>query len=76
MVQAMASPPDLTQLRCPALIIAGDRDSFMAVEEARAMERTIPEATVIVLPTGHAAAIEAPQAFNHAVLDFMNRLAR
>jgi 3-oxoadipate enol-lactonase len=74
MVQAMASPPDLTQLGCPVLIIAGDRDSFMAVEEARAMEGAIGDATVTVLPTGHAAAIEAPEAFNRAVLDFMNRL--
>jgi hypothetical protein len=29
---------------------------------------------VTILPTGHAAAIEAPQAFNQAVLDFMDRL--
>lgn len=76
LVQAMASPPDLTELRCPALIIAGDRDHFMAVEEARAMEKAIRDATVVVLPTGHAAAIQAPQAFNQAVLDFMSRLER
>jgi len=74
MVQAMASPPDLTQLRCPALIIAGDQDSFMAVDEARVMERAITDATLAILPTGHAAAIEAPDAFNQSVLDFMNRL--
>ena len=74
LVQAMASPPDLTELHCPALIIAGDRDSFMAVEEARAMEKAIADATVVVLPTGHAAAIEAPRAFNQAVLDFISRL--
>jgi 3-oxoadipate enol-lactonase len=70
----MASPPDLSGLRSPALIIAGDRDSFMAVEEARAMEKAIADATVVILPTGHAAAIEAPEAFNQAVLDFMSRL--
>jgi 3-oxoadipate enol-lactonase len=74
LVQAMASPPDLSALRSPALIIAGDRDSFMAVEEASAMEKAIADATVVIVPTGHAAAIEAPQAFNQAVLDFMSRL--
>ncbi len=52
MVQAMASPPDLAQLRCPALIIAGDQDSFMAVDEARSMERAIGDATVTILPAG------------------------
>jgi pimeloyl-ACP methyl ester carboxylesterase len=76
MVQAMASPPDLTQLCCPVLIIAGDRDGFMTIEDARAMETAIPDATLAVLPTGHAAAVESPQAFNRAVLDFMNRIAR
>ena len=74
MVQAMASPPDLTKLGCPVLIIAGDQDGFMGVEEARDMEAAITDATVTILPTGHAAAIEAPQAFNRAVLDFMHRL--
>jgi 3-oxoadipate enol-lactonase len=74
MVEAVTNPPDLRRLECPALIIAGDRDSFMAVDEVKSMERIIGDATVTVLPTGHAAAIEAPQAFNQAVLDFMDRL--
>jgi pimeloyl-ACP methyl ester carboxylesterase len=75
MFQAMANPPDLTQLKCPTLIIAGDRDYFMPLDIARSMERSIPDATVTVLPTGHAAAIEAPQEFNRAVLGFVDRLA-
>jgi 2-succinyl-6-hydroxy-2,4-cyclohexadiene-1-carboxylate synthase len=74
MVEAVTNPPDLRRLECPVLIIAGDRDSFMAVDEAKSMERAIRDATVTILPTGHAAAIEAPQAFNQAVLDFMDRL--
>ena len=74
MVEAVTHPPDLTQLECPALIIAGERDGFMSLDEARSMEGAIRDATVTVLPTGHAAAIEAPRAFNQAVLDFMERL--
>ena len=74
MVEAVTNPPDLTQLGCPALIIAGEQDAFMAVNEARSMERAIDDVTVTILPTGHAAAIEAPRAFNQAVLDFMGRL--
>ncbi len=74
MVEAVTNPPDLRRLECPALIIAGDRDSFMTVDEAKSMERAISDTTVTILPTGHAAAIEAPQAFNRAVLDFMDRL--
>lgn len=74
MVEAVTNPPDLRRLRCPVLIIAGDRDSFMAVDEAKSMERVISDVTVTILPTGHAAAIEAPGAFNQAVLDFMDRI--
>jgi pimeloyl-ACP methyl ester carboxylesterase len=74
MVEAVTNPPDLTQLGCPALIIAGERDGFMALDEAKSMEQAISDVTVTILPTGHAAAIEAPQAFNQAVLDFVGRL--
>lgn len=74
MVEAMASPPDLAKLGCPVLIVAGDQDGFMTLDEARSMERAIADATATILPTGHAAAIEAPRAFNQAVLDFMRRV--
>ena len=74
MVQAAADPPDLRRLECPVLIIAGERDGFMSVDVARSMERAIRNVTVTMLPTGHAAAIEAPEAFNRAVLDFAGRL--
>jgi 3-oxoadipate enol-lactonase len=74
MVEAVTNPPDLTQLDCPALIIAGEQDAFMTVDEARSMERALRDVTVTILPTGHAAAIEAPREFNRAVLDFVGRL--
>jgi len=74
LADAMANPPDLTQLKCPALVIAGEYDAFMAVDVAKSMEKAINDATVKILPTGHAAAIEAPEDFNRAVIDFMNRL--
>ena len=74
LAEAMANPPDLTQLRRPALIIAGEHDAFMPVEVAKSMERAISDAAAKILPTGHAAAIEAPEEFNRAVIDFMNRL--
>jgi pimeloyl-ACP methyl ester carboxylesterase len=75
MVEAVTNPPDLTRLECPALIIAGERDGFMSLDEARSMERAIRDVILTILPTGHAAAIEAPRAFNRAVLDFMGRLS-
>jgi pimeloyl-ACP methyl ester carboxylesterase len=73
-VVAIDSPAAFDSLRCPALIIAGDRDGFMDLRVAEAMRDAIPDAEMHVLPTGHAAAIEEPEAFNRAVLGFLERL--
>jgi len=74
MASGMTSPPDLTKLTCPALIIAGEHDGFMAVSAVESMKKAIKNATAVIFPTGHAAAIEAPEDFNKAVLDFMAKL--
>ena len=64
-------PPDLKQLKCPVLILVGEADGLMAANNAESMNRIIEKSTMKVFPTGHAAALEAPQDFNKAVLDFM-----
>ena len=68
----MINPPDLKELKCPTLIIAGKYDVFMAVDGVKSMEKDISDVTVKIFPTGHASAIEAPGVFNQAVLDFMH----
>ncbi len=73
-VESIDSPADLGRLSCPVLIIAGDRDGFMAVRVGEAMRAAIGDAELKILPTGHAAAIEAPEAFNATVLSFLRRL--
>ncbi|MFC1531926.1 alpha/beta fold hydrolase [Thermodesulfobacteriota bacterium] len=73
-LKAMANPPDLKKLECPTLIIAGEHDGFMTMDVVKSMEKAISDVTAKMLQTGHAAAIEAPEAFNQAVLDFMIRL--
>ncbi len=73
-VAAIDSPADFGSLTCPTLIIAGDRDGFMDVSVGEAMREAIPDAEMEVLPTGHAAAIEEPEAFNRIVLRFLDRL--
>lgn len=74
MAAAMAEPPDLAQIQCPVLIIAGELDGFMPLETAYSMEKSIKDSRLAVFPTGHAAAIEAPGEFNRAVLDFLNKI--
>jgi pimeloyl-ACP methyl ester carboxylesterase len=68
---ATAPPPDIGRLSCPVLIIAGEWDSFLPLAAARAAHAAIPNSRLEVLPAGHAAAIEAPAAFNRIVEDFL-----
>lgn len=66
------APPDLGKVKCPLLIIAGESDLFMGIEEAKRMREAIVGSRLVVLPTGHAAAIELPDRFNSAVLGFLS----
>ena len=51
--------------------IAGEQDGFMPLEGAKASQAAIPGSRLELLPTGHAAAIEAPEDFNRIVLEFL-----
>ena len=75
MLRTMETPPDLSRVECPVLIIAGEHDPFMNLEVVKAMEKDMARAVLKILPAGHAAAIEVPEAFNEVVLDFMNSLS-
>jgi 3-oxoadipate enol-lactonase len=72
-VGAIDSPVELNRLKCPVLIIAGERDGLMEAGVAESMRQAIHNAQLQILPTGHAAAIETPERFNQIVLDFLNR---
>lgn len=69
-----AAQPDLSRLRCPVLIVAGELDAYMDASAARALQAALPGSELRLLLTGHASAIEAPQQFNGIVLDFLGRL--
>jgi len=69
-----AAQPDLSRLRCPVLIVAGELDAYMDASAARELQAALPGSELHVLLTGHASAIEAPQQFNGIVLDFLGRL--
>ncbi len=71
---APPSPPDLSRLKCPTLLIVGESDFYMGVEQGRLAQRAIAGSELVILPTGHAAAIEAQERFNSAVLDFLSRV--
>jgi pimeloyl-ACP methyl ester carboxylesterase len=77
--RAMAARPDSTaDLRAagvPALVVVGAQDEITAVADAEAMVAALPDAQLVLLhDAGHLSSMEAPDAFNAAVLEFLARL--
>ncbi|MCW3063522.1 MAG: alpha/beta hydrolase fold protein [Solirubrobacterales bacterium] len=68
--------PRLGEIRCPTLIVWGDRDRMVPVRDADEFERAIPGARkVIFRDTGHMAMIERPAGFNRVVEEFLGPTA-
>ncbi|HEY80050.1 MAG TPA: alpha/beta fold hydrolase [Anaerolineae bacterium] len=60
-------------IACPVLFISGDRD-YTPPEVKETYAREIPDARVVVIEdSGHATPVDQPDAFNRAVLDFLQR---
>jgi pimeloyl-ACP methyl ester carboxylesterase len=68
---APTSPPDLSKVKCPALLIAGENDQYMGIDQAKQARERIIGSKIVILPTGHAAAIEMPDKFNAVVFEFL-----
>jgi pimeloyl-ACP methyl ester carboxylesterase len=66
------STPSLQTIQCPTLVIAGDGDAIMKVEDARSMAAALPRGTLAVIPnTGHLSNLEDPPAFNRVLEEFL-----
>ncbi len=75
-LKMMARRPDATPvlagLQVPTLVLVGETDSLTPPSEAEKLAAAIPGATLVRIPAaGHLSSLEAPKAFNRAVLDFM-----
>lgn len=71
----LPTPRPLEQISVPTLLVMGERDigEFQAI--ARHIASSIPQLTKRVLPgVGHMANMEAPEAFNEVVLNFLGNL--
>ncbi len=71
---ANAPAPDLSRLKAPVLFIAGQNDQGFNPDACKQAQAAIPNSKMVVLPTGHASPIEAPDQFNAAVYDFLKSL--
>lgn len=69
---------DLQQLetiRCPTLVLTGERDTKMVLRHANEIIKRVPGAEKRVLPAAyHAMTLEHPQAFNRAMEKFLSSL--
>ena len=69
------STPLLAQVSVPALVITGEEDEMIPVDESRRMADAIKDAKLVIIPrAGHLANLEQPDAFNNALNTFLTTL--
>lgn len=62
---------DLHRIATPTLLLAGVSDPVTTVADAQAMQAGIAGAQLVVVPASHLSNLEAPCAFDQAVLHFL-----
>jgi pimeloyl-ACP methyl ester carboxylesterase len=63
----------LSEIACPTLIIWGENDSVITVEDAHQYERLISDSRKTVMEdTGHVPMVERPRAVNAVLLEFLS----
>jgi len=75
-LEALRDRPDsretLQTIDSPALVLVGTEDALTPPSESEAMVAALPRARLVTLPgAGHLTALERPEEFNQAVLDFL-----
>lgn len=68
--QPRIDPAELAAIRCPTLVIAGERD-MIRESHTRLIHASIPGAQLAILPGDHFLAHKNPAAFNRAAADFL-----
>jgi pimeloyl-ACP methyl ester carboxylesterase len=74
--RSLSSPVNVSErldrVQQPVLVVTGDADKLVKVEDTRRVAEVLPQATLAVLPDcGHAPQEECPQAFMTAVSDWL-----
>ncbi|MBI2149502.1 MAG: alpha/beta fold hydrolase [Acidobacteria bacterium] len=75
-VMAMRDRPDsstaLRRITCPTMVLTGENDVIIRVDDCRAMAESIPGSRFVTIPrSGHLSSLENPEDFNRALLDFL-----
>ena len=80
-VRAILNAPDelrfeLRRVRVPALVITGSQDALTPIGDAEELAEMIPLAQLVEMRgAAHGLMVESPNAFNGAVLDFLDRVS-
>ncbi|MCS6908137.1 MAG: alpha/beta fold hydrolase [Anaerolineales bacterium] len=75
MMERADSRPFLKQITVPTLILHGKEDPLIPVEEAKAMQESIPNCRLVLLDrAGHLPNLEASEQFNQAIREFIQTL--
>jgi 3-oxoadipate enol-lactonase len=65
----------LPDIRCPALLIAGECDAITPPADMQRLAQSIPNAQFVVIPNaGHMAPLEQPKAVNAAIEHFLHEI--
>ncbi|HEX5719108.1 MAG TPA: alpha/beta fold hydrolase [Thermoanaerobaculia bacterium] len=71
-VEGVDLTPRLGDIRCPALILAGERDLMFPPEQSRALAEAIPGARLEIVPGApHGMVVENPDVTARLLLDFL-----
>lgn len=69
--QRLLSPEELHRIDCPALVVSGDRDPFVPVDQAWRLARQLGDGRLLVLPDcGHEVTVRRPGLVNEALAGF------
>lgn len=69
------STPDLASIDLPTLIVVGENDTLTPPELSRKMHEHVRDSRLVVIPeAGHLSNLEAPEAFNGALAEFLSGL--
>ena len=66
----------LAQIRCPALVMTGERDAWSPPAQHEAIAARIADSTLVIVPgAGHMLPLEAPDTVNQAIAAWLKRPA-
>jgi pimeloyl-ACP methyl ester carboxylesterase len=78
-LRGLAIRPDrtheLTKITMPTLVLAGEHDQLIPLDDSKVLASGIPNAQLVTIPgAGHLAPLENGEATNAAILDFLKKL--